>query len=80
MRVTVRLLTSMRKYHPVSASGEDTSELTYDENATVQVLLQELRIPDEVPKTVLVNRLHAKFERQLQDGDVVSVLQPVSGG
>ena len=70
----------MRKYHPDSATGEDTCELTLDKNATVRVLLQELRIPDEVPKTVLVNRLHAKFERQLQDGDVISVLQPVSGG
>ena len=79
MRVTVRLLTTMRKYHPVSES-EDTCELTLDKNATVLALLQELRIPNEVPKTVLVNRLHAKFERQLQDGDVISILQPVSGG
>ena len=80
MRVTVRLLTTMRKYHPVSESGEDTCELTLDKNATVEALLQELQIPDEVPKTVLVNRLHAKFERRLQEGDVISVLQPVSGG
>lgn len=80
MRITVRMLTSMRKYHPVPGSKDDTCELTLEDGATVQTLLQTLHVPDNVPKTVLVNRLYAKLERKLQDDDVVSLLQPVSGG
>ena len=80
MRVTVKLLTAMRKYHPAPESGEDTCDITLTGKATVHTLLHKLNIPDEVPKTVLVNRAFAEFSKSLKDGDVVSVLQPISGG
>ena len=79
MRVTVRLLTAMKKYHPAPNSG-DSWELTLSDGSTVQNLLDKLNIPAKVPKTVLVNRIHAQFKDSLRDGDVISILQPVAGG
>ena len=80
MRVTVTLLTAMQKYHPAPDSGEDTCDITLSDKATVHTLLKKLQIPDDVPKTVLVNRLFAEYGKTLKDGDEVSVLQPISGG
>jgi sulfur carrier protein ThiS len=80
MRVTVKLLTSMQKYHPTPESGEDSCDITLGTKATVKTLLKKLQIPDDLPKTVLVNRLFAEYGKALKEGDVISLLQPISGG
>jgi len=70
----------MQQYHPAPDSGEDSYDITLGGSATVDTLLKELKIPDDVPKTVLVNRVVADLDKRLKDGDVVSLLKPISGG
>ena len=78
MVVTVRLLGSLTKYHP--GSIRDDIEMALEDDSTVRAVVQKLKIPDEMPKTVLVNRVYARQDQKLQPGDVVSVLQPLAGG
>ena len=62
MKVKVRLVSGMRKFAPSSEAGSGDFELQLTENATVRTVLEQLKIPDERPKTVLVNRLHAGLD------------------
>jgi len=80
MRVTVRLLVGMKKFLPKSSAEGDTCELILDDGATVRSVLASLRIPEDMPKTVLINRLRSPLDAKLEHGDTVSVFEPVSGG
>jgi sulfur carrier protein len=51
-----------------------------DESARVQDILSRLKIPEEMPKIILVNGVHGKKDQILKDGDVLSVFPPVAGG
>jgi molybdopterin converting factor small subunit len=51
-----------------------------DEHATIQALLKALRVPDDLPRIILVNGLYAAEDSLLTDGDVVSVFPPLIGG
>ncbi len=80
MVVTVRLFAGMRQYLPDPDSSTGDFELPLKDQATVRTVTQKLRIPDAIPKMVLVNRIYAEPDTALEDGDVVSVLQPIEGG
>jgi len=51
-----------------------------DDSTRVQEILSRLRIPDEIPKIILINGVHGKREQVLKDGDVLSIFPPVAGG
>jgi molybdopterin converting factor small subunit len=50
------------------------------ERDTVQVLIQALAVPDDLPKIVLINGQYATETSVLTDGDIVSVFPPLIGG
>jgi sulfur carrier protein ThiS len=60
--------------------GQNDLEITFDDGATVRTVVEKLGVPERVPRTVLVNRINAAMDQKLEDHDVVSVLQPLSGG
>ena len=80
MVVTVRLFAGMREYLPDPDSSTGDFELPVNNDSTVRTVMQTLHIPDDIPKMVLVNRIYSTMDRALEDGDVVSVLQPIAGG
>ena len=47
---------------------------------TVEELVKELGIPEDIPKIVIVNDGLAEFDCVLKDGDRVSVFPPLAGG
>jgi molybdopterin converting factor small subunit len=79
VKVTVKLFATFRDFLPQHA-GRSALRLDVDEHETVQALLQALRVPDDLPRIVLVNGLYASEESLLTDGDVVSVFPPLIGG
>lgn len=80
MEVTVRLLSGMRKYLPEPKSGQTSCEINLKSGSTVASVLARLGIPADKRVTVLVNRLFSDSSCVLQDGDVLSVFDPVAGG
>ena len=46
----------------------------------VQDILGKLKIPEEMPKIILVNGVHGKRDQVLKEGDILSVFPPVAGG
>ena len=60
-------------------SGKE-KPMEIDGQTRVQDILSKLKIPEEMPKIILVNGIHGKKDQVLKEGDVLSVFPPVAGG
>jgi hypothetical protein len=79
MEVHVELFANLADYRPPGArAGPVRIELPA--GATLEDLLCRLRIPDDVPRLLLVNGRDAAPTVRLAAGDVVNVLPPLVGG
>lgn len=80
MHIEVKLFATLRKNLPPGSSGS-RAQMTLDGGTTLQSLIDQLKIPVELAQMVLVNGEQTReFDRQLQDGDTVSIFPPVAGG
>lgn len=80
MHIEVKLFATLRKNLPPGSSGSK-AQMALDSRATLQSLIDQLKIPAELAQMVLVNGEQTReFDRQLQDGDTVSIFPPVAGG
>lgn len=50
------------------------------DGASVKDVLKELKIPEAMPKILLVNGRHAEVDRVLAEGDTLSIFPPIAGG
>jgi sulfur carrier protein ThiS len=79
VEVEVHLFANLAEYQPPGGrTGPVRMELPA--GATLQDLLRRLRIPDEIPRLLLVNGRDVEPTVRLSAGDVVSVLPPLVGG
>ena len=79
MEVEVHLFANLADYGP-SGAHEGAARVELPAGATLHDLLRRLRIPDELPRLLLVNGHDAEPTARLSPGDVVSVLPPLVGG
>jgi molybdopterin converting factor small subunit len=77
MNITLKLYTVLREYLP-----EDFKDniLSIPDNSKVVAVINMLKIPDELPKIILINGAQKKPESELSDGDELSMFPPISGG
>ena len=67
-------------YHSPEAKGRFSLKKTVDEGTTVQKLVDDLKLPKELPYTIVVNGLAIESEYILKKGDQVDLFAPFSGG
>lgn len=79
MEIEVKLFATLRDYLP-RGSSRFSCKMEIDGRTRVQDILSNLKIPDDIPKIILVNGIHGKKEQILKEGDVLSVFPPVAGG
>lgn len=80
MHIEVKLFANLRKNLPSGSSG-GKAQLTVEDGATIHTVIAQLQIPVELAQMVLVNGEQTReFDRQLSDGDTVSIFPPVAGG
>jgi molybdopterin synthase sulfur carrier subunit len=79
MDIEVKLFATLRDYLP-KGSSRFSCKMEVDGHTRVQDILERLKIPEDIPKIVLINGVHGKKEQPLKDGDVVSIFPPVAGG
>ena len=79
MDIEVKLFATLRDYLP-KGSSRFSCKMEVDGRTRIQDVLLKLKIPDEIPKIILVNGIHGKLEQVLKEGDVMSVFPPVAGG
>ena len=79
MHIKVQLFATLRDYSPDGGKNEPFDvELT--DGDTLRHLLDKLRLPERVPKILLVNGVHFKEPDELHEGDSVSIFPPLAGG
>jgi len=79
MEIEVKLFATLRDYLP-KGSGRFSCKMEIDGDMRIQDILSKLKIPEEIPKIILVNGIHGKKDQVLKEGDVVSIFPPVAGG
>ena len=79
MEIEVKLFATLRDYLP-KGSGRFSCKVEVDGHTRIQDILSKLKIPDEIPKIILINGIHGKKEQILKEGDVLSIFPPVAGG
>jgi molybdopterin converting factor small subunit len=79
MEIEVKLFATLRDYLP-KGSGRFSCKMEIDGGTRVKDILDKLRIPEELPKIILINGVHGKVDQPLKEGDVVSIFPPVAGG
>ena len=79
MQVEVHLFANLADYGPPGARG-GVARVDVPDGVTLGELLRRLRIPDEMPRLLLVNGRDVDASVQLNPDDVVTVLPPLVGG
>lgn len=79
MKVQLNLYASLRSYLPDYLSKQDPT-MDVEEGKTVGQLIEDLNIPQDAPKILFVNGIHAKRDQVLKDGDRLALFPPIAGG
>ena len=79
MEIEIKLFATLRDYLP-KGSSRFSCKMEVGHPTRVQDILLRLKIPEDMPKIILVNGIHGKKEQILNEGDVVSIFPPVAGG
>ncbi len=79
MNIEVHLFASLIKYLPPEAEGRRVN-LAVSAGTTVAEVLDQLGIPQEFTKLIMIDGVHQKPDMVLQAGNVLSVFPPVAGG
>ena len=79
MEIEVRLFATFRDYLPAGGAGFAYKKVLNGQT-TVQDVIDELKLPSEIPKIIIVNGRHSNPDYALKDGDILSIFPPVAGG
>jgi molybdopterin synthase sulfur carrier subunit len=79
MNVTVRLFATFRDCSP-KQPAQWSFGMDVDDDETVEELIKTLRLPEELPRIILVNGIFASENSHLHEGDIVSIFPPLIGG
>lgn len=82
MEIEIQLYAFLKHYLPDDSKGF-ACKMQIPKSATVYDALKELKIPDEVIKSIMIimiNGVHAKKNQILSDGDVLTVVPIAAGG
>jgi len=77
MRIDIHLLGYLARFSPTK---KEKFQLEFPNGATINQLLEEIELPADLSKVVLVNGCHGNGSAQLVDGDEVSIFIPEAGG
>jgi molybdopterin converting factor small subunit len=75
MKIFVKLFSNFAFYHSPS-----TFHWEVKEGASVMDVLQDLKIPENLPRLALINGQVVTDRTVLTDGDTLSFFSPVAGG
>lgn len=78
MEIKIRLFGNFRGHRPLG-SGASFQKMI-EQTTTPKDIIEELRLPENMRKVIIVNGLRRKKDYVLQDGDVLNILPPLAGG
>ena len=79
--ITIKIHHGFKKFLPAGMKTGEPLDITLEENTTVGDLVgDKIKLPQDMPKMILINGLHSKDQQTLKDGDKVSLFMPMAGG
>jgi len=79
MKVTVKLYATLSRYRQGERAGTPF-EIELLEGATLQSLIDQIKIPIEETRITFVNGIIQEPDWKLKDGDEVGIFPPIGGG
>ena len=79
MEIEIRLFANLAQLLPPGSKNK-RAKIAVKDGITVNELLKELKIPSNTTNVIMVNGTHQNKAIRLNEGDVVSVIPPVTGG
>lgn len=79
MKVTVKLYATLSRYGQGQRAGTPF-EIALPDEATLQNLIDRLKIPLEETRITFVNGIIQEPDWKLKDGDEVGIFPPIGGG
>jgi molybdopterin converting factor small subunit len=79
MKVKLKLFATFREYLPEGNDGH-SSMLELIEGTKVQSILEQMKLPKDTPKIILINGIQKTADETLKEGDTLSVFPPIAGG
>ena len=79
MKVELNLYASLTKYLPKKSTG-NSCVVEVEEGTRVKELIARMSIPQEAPKFIFLNGVHAEGGEVLKEGDRLGIFPPVAGG
>jgi sulfur-carrier protein len=80
MKIQLNLFASLSRFLPEPPKSGFSNFLEVSEGTTIQSLLKDLKVPQELPKIIFLNGLHAEATALLKDGDRLGIFPPLAGG
>ncbi len=79
MKVRVKLFGIFCEFFPPGTEGSGFW-LDLEEDARIMDILSRLRIPENLPKSIICNSVVAKEDQVLRESDVIAIFSPITGG
>ena len=79
MKLHLHLYASLASHLP-EKSGRNSCTLEVADGMSIRQLLTQLEIPENAPKILFRNGLHAELDEIIEDGDRVAIFPPIAGG
>lgn len=79
MNIEIRLFANLAQFLPHGAKNK-RAKITVTDGITIEELLMELNVPKNSTNVVMLNGVHQKDDIKLSEGDVLSIIPPVTGG
>jgi molybdopterin converting factor small subunit len=79
VKVQIKLFGIFREFRPPQTEGSGF-RLDMDEGARIQDILAHLKIPENLPKSIICNGRVAHEDQVLRESDVLAIFSPITGG
>ncbi len=79
MKVEVKLYANLAKLLP-SVNQKKQSIITIRKGATINDLLEKMKIPKEISNVIMLNGKQCDRQTKLSEGDKISIFPPIAGG
>ena len=79
MNIKLKLFATFREYLPEGNDGH-ASVLELIAGTKVDNVLDQLKLPKDIPKIILINGVQKTADENLKEGDTLSVFPPIAGG
>jgi molybdopterin converting factor small subunit len=79
MNIKLKLFATFREYLPEGNDGH-ASVLELIAGTKVDNVLDQLKLPKDIPKIILINGIQKTADETLKEGDTLSVFPPIAGG